>query len=140
MRWLTNGRFRLPSSTGLLFCNLLLVPSVGADSPALPQGLIASLKGHTETVYAVTMSPDGKYVLTGSFDKTLKLWDAATGKELSTLDGPQGHQQLVLSVDIGRDGRHFASGGSDNTGKIWTSPLPRPWTPIARFGSVLIFP
>src|SRR6266849_6729244 len=62
----------------LVFCCSLarLVP-VAADEPAQPPGVVSVLKGHTETVYAVAFSPDGRYVLTGSFDKSLKLWEAA---------------------------------------------------------------
>jgi len=79
-------------------------------------------------------------VLTGSFDKTLKLWDRATGKKIRTLDGPQGHQQLVLCAAFSPDGRKFASGGSDNTAKIWDTPILDPLQPITHFGSVTIFP
>jgi WD40 repeat protein len=85
----------------------------------LPYSLFASLKGHTEIVYAIDFSPDGKYLLTGSFDKTLKLWEGATGKEIKTFDGPGGHRNLVLSVAFSPDGRTLASGSSDNTAKLW---------------------
>ena len=124
---------------------LLLAGGIGTrilakDEPGLPVGVEATLKGHTEPVYAVSLSPDGKYVLTGSFDKTLKLWDRATGKKIRTLDGPQGHQQLVLCAAFSPDGRKFASGGSDNTAKIWDTPILDPLQPITHFGSVTIFP
>ena len=61
-------------------------------APRPPPGPVV-LKGHTEAVYAIAFTPDGKYVVTGSFDKTLKVWDAATGKEFKTLRraaGPHG--------------------------------------------------
>jgi WD40 repeat protein len=104
----------------LLLGGLLLSQSVtAADEPALPAGVVAVLKGHTEIVYAVAFSPDGKTVLSGSFDKSLKLWETATGKEIKTFAGPQGHQNLVLSVAYGHDGRFVASGAADNTAKIW---------------------
>ena len=38
-------------------------------------GLLQTLDGHSETVYAAAYSPDGKIVATGSFDQTIKLWD-----------------------------------------------------------------
>jgi WD40 repeat protein len=85
--------------------------------------LAATLKGHTDMVYAVAFSPDGRHVLTGSFDKTLKLWETATGKEIKTFAGQAGHQQMVLSVAFSPDGRYVASGAADNTAKIWDSPL-----------------
>jgi WD40 repeat protein len=110
-----------------------------SDEPTLPAGFVAALKGHTETIYTVAFSPDGRCLLTGSFDRTLKLWNATTGKELKTLDGPQGHQQLVLSAAFSPDGRSIASGGSDNTAKIWENPVLDPLRPITRFGRVFIF-
>jgi WD40 repeat protein len=113
---------------------------IANDETGLPAGVVATLKGHTEPVYAVSLSPDGRYVLTGSFDKTLKLWDRATGKEMKTFDGPQGHQQLVLCAAFSPDGRKFASGGSDNTAKLWDMPILDPLQPITHFGSATIFP
>jgi len=91
------------------------------DAPALPAGIIP-LKGHTETIYAVTISSDGKSVVTGSFDKTLKLWDLTAGKEIKTFDGQAGHQNLVLSAIFSQDGQFLASGSQDNTAKIWDVP------------------
>src|SRR5947208_1008802 len=83
-----------------------------------PPGMVV-LKGHTETVYAVAFSPDGKFVATGSFDKLAKLWEAATGKDLRTFGGTQGHQNLVLTVAFSPDGKTIATGSHDNNAKIW---------------------
>ncbi len=85
-----------------------------------------TLKGHTDPVYAVAFSPDGKTIATGSFDKTIKLWDATNGKELRTLAGPQGHQSLVLSVAFSPAGDQLVSGGADNFARIWDVPSPKP--------------
>src|SRR5262249_44781652 len=113
--------------TPFLLGFLLSSSHVGAaDGPSEPQGLVATLKGHTETVYAVAYSPDGRYVLTGSLDKTLKLWDAAAGTEIKTFGGQAGHQNLVLAAAFSPDGRMIGSGGSDNTAKIWDTPLKAP--------------
>jgi WD40 repeat protein len=92
-----------------------------ADEP-LPPGALVVLKGHTEPVYAVAFTPDGKYVVTASFDKTLKVWETDTGKEVKTFAGAQGHQNLVLGVAVSPDGTLVASGSSDNTAKIWDFP------------------
>ncbi|MBY0527075.1 MAG: hypothetical protein K2R98_27015 [Gemmataceae bacterium] len=86
-----------------------------------PPGTIP-LKGHTETVYAVAYSPDGKYVVTASFDKTLKLYEAATGKELKTFAGTTGHTNLILSLAFHPQGHGIASGSSDNSVKLWDIP------------------
>jgi WD40 repeat protein len=83
---------------------------------------VTVLKGHADTVDAVAVSPDGHLIATGSFDKTIKLWDTTTGKELLTLAGPQGHQQQVLAVAFSPSGDQLASGGADNAAKVWDAP------------------
>jgi WD40 repeat protein len=97
-----------------------------AHSADEPKELVRSFSGHTEAVYSVSVSPDGKQLLTGSFDKTIKLFDFASGKEIKTFGGEKGHQNLVLTVAFAPDGQTFASGGSDNTVKIWDVPLAKP--------------
>jgi WD40 repeat protein len=99
--------------------------SLFAAADEQPAGLVATLKGHTETLYAVSFSPDGKLIATGSFDKTIKLWDLS-GKEIRTYNGPAGHQNLVLSLAFSRNGQMLASGSSDNTAKIWDVPVSSP--------------
>lgn len=111
---------------GILFS----VKAVADDEPAHPDGIVATLKGHTEIVYAVAFSPDGKYVVTGSFDKTLKLWETATGKEIKSFGGPAGHQNLVLSVAFSPNGRVLASGAADHTAKLWDARDVTPAAPI----------
>src|SRR6185437_4144746 len=61
----------------------------------------AELVGHTDPVYSVAYTPDGKWIVTGSFDKTLKLWNAADNKLVRTFEG---HTNLVLTVAISPDG------------------------------------
>lgn len=77
-----------------------------------------TLSGHSEAVYAVAFGPANTFVVTGSFDKTLKIWDAKSGKETKTLTG---HQGLVLAVSVTPDGSHVTSGGADNKAKVWNS-------------------
>src|SRR6266404_5301650 len=109
----------------VLFGSTAVANLQAADEP-LPPGIVATLKGHTETVYTVSFSPDGRYVLTGSFDKSLKLWEAATGKEIKTFGGQAGHQNLILAASFSPDGRLIASGSSDNTVKLWDTPFSIP--------------
>ena len=94
--------------------------AVGTASLALAQSSKPGtvFTGHTEPVYAVAISPDGKLVATGSFDKSVKLWDPATGKELKAL-AKDGHTSQVLAVAFSPDGTLIASGGSDNQAKLW---------------------
>ena len=65
---------------------------------------------------AVALSGDGKTAVSGSDDKTLKVWDVATGKELRTLEG---HGGWVNAVALSGDGRTAVSGSSDKTLKVW---------------------
>ncbi|MCS7046166.1 MAG: WD40 repeat domain-containing protein, partial [Gemmataceae bacterium] len=88
--------------------------------------IVATFKGHTEPVYSVAFTPDGKYLVTGSFDNTIKLWDVGTGKEVKVYGGPNGHQKMVLCVAVSPDGQFLASGSIDNTLKLWDVPLVAP--------------
>jgi len=72
--------------------------------------------GHTNYVYSVAFSPDGKYVLTGSGDKTAKLWDASTGAQVRTFSG---HTASVESVAFSPDGKYVLTGSDDATVKLW---------------------
>lgn len=57
--------------------------------------LLTTLEGHTGSVWAVDFSPDGARVLTGSGNKTARLWDAATGKTVAALEGHTGSVTAV---------------------------------------------
>jgi sterol desaturase/sphingolipid hydroxylase (fatty acid hydroxylase superfamily) len=74
------------------------------------------LRGHTNLVYCVALSPDGKTIVSGSFDTTLKIWDADTGTERQTLTG---HTGPIYSVVIREDGKRIVSGSKDATVKVW---------------------
>lgn len=80
-------------------------------------------KGHTDAVYTIAQSPDGKLVFTGGFDRTVRVWDAATAKQIRSYGGTTGHQSLVLSIASSPNGEMIASGGSDNSLFLWSVPL-----------------
>jgi serine/threonine protein kinase len=81
-----------------------------------PYQIFHSLKGHSDFVFSVAFSPDGKMLASGSLDKTIKLWGARDGVILQTL---KGHGAWVRSVAFSPDGKLIASGSGDNTIKIW---------------------
>jgi WD40 repeat protein len=76
----------------------------------------ACLRGHTNEVQAIAITPDGKTLVSGGNDKTIKLWDLTTGKERATL---RGHRAFVESLAISPDGKTLASGGRDQKIKLW---------------------
>ncbi|WP_448266408.1 nSTAND1 domain-containing NTPase [Nostoc sp. DSM 114159] len=71
--------------------------------------------GHTEGVTALAFSPDGQYIVSGSFDNTLRLWDKK-GNLLHTLNG---HTDIVRALAFSPDGQYIVSGSDDNTLRLW---------------------
>jgi len=80
---------------------------------------IVTLQGHTQLVWSVAFSPDGKQIVSGSGDATVKVWDAETGQESLTL---KGHTSDVNSVSFSPDGKRIVSGSFDRTVKVWDLP------------------
>ena len=75
-----------------------------------------SLEKHQGYVRSVSYSPDGKTLATASDDKTVKLWEVASGREIKTLSG---HQGSVRSVSYSPDGKTLATASDDKTVKLW---------------------
>src|SRR4051794_24443187 len=95
------------AAAALLVLAVLAAPWLpAADAPS---GVIV-LKGHRENVFGIAFAPDGKLVVTASGDPSVRVWDAATGKELKAYEGGlEGHKQLVLAVAVHPDGSQFAT-------------------------------
>ena len=77
---------------------------------------VHTLRGHSDWVSCLVISPDAQILVSGSLDHTIKLWQIATGENIYTLAD---HTQGVLCLAISPDGQFLASGSFDQTIKLW---------------------
>ena len=85
--------------------------------PDLPDpALRRTLSGHTDTVRAVAVAPDGTWFATTSSDRTVRIWDPVTGRQRATLTG---HTSEVTAVAVAPDGTWLATADRDGTVRIW---------------------
>ena len=73
--------------------------------------------GHTQGLACISYSPNGCYIVSGSRDNTIRIWDAETGHAVGK--PLVGHTKEVRSVAYSPDGRHIISGSFDKTIRIW---------------------
>jgi WD40 repeat protein len=74
------------------------------------------LKGHVARVSSAVFSGDGKWVVTASTDKTARIWDAESGKEIAVL---KGHDGSVYGSAFSGDGKRVVTASTDKTARIW---------------------
>jgi len=77
---------------------------------------VASCRGHEGDVDCAAFSPDLKLLATGSQDKTVRLWETATGEQLAVLTG---HTDAVSAVEFSPNGDFIATGGKDGCIRFW---------------------
>jgi DNA-binding beta-propeller fold protein YncE len=79
-------------------------------------GPLVEMIGHNDVIQTAIFSPDGKRVATASYDRTITLWEVATGKPTRSFTG---HNGAILSIAISPDGKLLVSGSADETVKVW---------------------
>ena len=78
--------------------------------------LLKVLDGHTEWIWGLTWSPDGRFLASGSGDRSIKIWDSNSWSEQKTI---KAHTDQVTCISWSPDGRYLASGSKDNTILLW---------------------
>jgi len=73
-------------------------------------------KGHTDQIWDMAISPDGKYLVTSSRDKTARLWDFATGETIRIFSE---HTDIVSGIAFSSDGKYVVTGSYDHTARLW---------------------
>ena len=74
------------------------------------------LKGHKALIFHLALSPDGQRLVTASEDKTARLWDVNTRKQLAVL---LGHKNKVLFAEFSPDGKKVLTASEDRTARLW---------------------
>jgi WD40 repeat protein len=75
-----------------------------------------TLLAHEDRVTAAQFSPDGKRIVTASYDNTARVWDAQSGQEIAKLAG---HESGVTAAQFSPDGKRIVTASEDNTARVW---------------------
>ena len=78
------------------------------------------MEGHKGTVHSASFSPDGKYIVSASEDKTIRIWDAKTREQVWR--PLEGHSDVVYYASFSPDGRHIVSASEDASIILWDFP------------------
>jgi WD40 repeat protein len=83
--------------------------------------VILVLQGHTDSIHALAYLPDGRHLVSGGDDHTIRVWDVHSGVEETRLSG---HGNSVLTMSVSSDGTMLASGGHDKQVRLWNLDVP----------------
>ena len=86
-------------------------------NPSTAAYLDRTFKGHTNSVRSVCVTVDGKHLITGSEDKTARVWSLEDGALIRIFTG---HTNNVTSVCVTPDGNHLITGSLDKTARLWS--------------------
>jgi WD40 repeat protein len=110
-RWSSGGEGSGKDKTDLLKPSLS-APDLGRQtSPCLVPHL-----GIACGIVSLALSGDGRWLVTGDLDRTARLWELASGREVR---GFQGHTQVVTAVALSSDGKWLVTGSGDKTARLW---------------------
>lgn len=102
----------------LFFLSILTFGCIGLYAQSVINTPIEKLAGHTENVEALSYSPDGKYLVSTGWDRSIRVWDTETWTEIKNFIA---HDAPVSCVSYSRDGKFVISGARDNSIRIWDS-------------------
>jgi WD40 repeat protein len=89
---------------------------IESDLRDIKYGRYPDFIGHKDVVNSIVFSDDSKYLASGSYDNTVKLWNVETQKDIFTL---QGYSLRVTSIAFSPDSKYLVSGSDDKTIKLW---------------------
>ena len=101
-------------------------PPRWGESVASPGHQPSVLRGHHGPVLAVAITPDCRWVVTGSEDKTVRLFDLTSHCPAASQVVLRGHAGPVTSIAISPDGRWMVTGSHDQTVRLWDLTTPQP--------------